>query len=92
MKTYNRTFKQRALDLYNETKSYKVVTEAFKISKSRLHTWIHEGIHEHGNMNNKNAQKLDEEAFMEYVDENQNDTQQELAEKFGVSRSASVVL
>jgi len=88
MKNYDKTFKERALELYNETKSYAVVTEAFKISKGTLHKWIREGAHPHGNIGNKHAQKLDEVAFCEYVDKNPNTTQQELSDKFGISRSA----
>jgi transposase-like protein len=67
MKNYDKIFKQRALELYNETKSYAAVTEAFKISKGTLHKWIREGIRPSGKLGNKNAQKLDEEAFCEYV-------------------------
>jgi len=89
MKNYERPFKERALELYYETKSYKAVTEAFKISKGVLYNWIHEGIRAHGNIGNKNAQKLDEEAFIKYVDENPNATLQELGNKFGVARSTA---
>ena len=89
MRNYDKTFKERALKLYNETKSYKVVIEAFGISRGILHKWIHEGVHPHGGIGNKNAQKLDEEAFVKYVDENPNVTHQELADKFGVARSTA---
>jgi len=89
MKNHDRKFKERALALYNETKSYKTVTEAFKISKGILHKWVHEGIHPHKNIGNKNAQKLDEKAFVKYVDKHPNTTLEELGDKFGVARSTA---
>ena len=86
MTKYNLTFKKRVIAFYLETKSYKQVTEAFGISKSRLHDWLHKDIEKNSLLGNKNAQKLDEQAFITYVEANPDITQIELAKKFDMSQ------
>ncbi|MCL2855402.1 MAG: IS630 transposase-related protein [Defluviitaleaceae bacterium] len=89
--TYDNKFKLRAIEYYEEGNTIRQTAQVFKISPNTLNTWLKQ-YREHKNFASKPRTythgKLKEQALLDFLKDNPDAYQYEMAEHFGVSQMA----
>ena len=88
---YDSKFKLRAIEYQEEGNTIRKTAQVFKISPNTLNTWLKQ-YREHGGFVSKpriyTHGKLREQALLDFLDDNPDAYQYEMAEHFGVSQMA----
>jgi len=89
--SYDIKYRQRAVEHWDAGSTKRATAETFKVSPTTLQTWKSQ-LKETGDLAPKKRKeywkKIDPEKLRRYVEENPDAYQEEIAEAFGVSKSA----